>query len=214
MRLFTIVVFSIFILNALVQSHAGELETINEKISQGQASHLEKTSHEVLNKADSDSMTPLMTAALDGNAKAVSLLLKKKVDLNKKNRNNDSALSLAVGAEQVDIAKILISAKADTSGGFGENKESLLHSAIRTGNAEMIQLIMKQPTSAANSTDQDGNTPLMVAAEKNDAQTITLLLKSGADALLKNKEGKTAKDIATLWKSSKAIEALKAPKTK
>lgn len=47
-----------------------------------------------------------------------------------------------------------------------------------------------------NTQDYEGNTPLHTAVEKNDIEMVQFLLKVKADTLNKNKDGKTALDLA------------------
>ena len=47
-----------------------------------------------------------------------------------------------------------------------------------------------------NASNDNGNTPLMYAAERGYGEVIVVLLGSGADAGMKNNEGKTAYDLA------------------
>jgi ankyrin repeat protein len=64
----------------------------------------------------------------------------------------------------------------------------------------LSQLIETFIKSGVNIDEQDneGNTPLLVAVEKNDLETVQLLVNNGADINLKNKEGSTPLSIAVM----------------
>jgi ankyrin repeat protein len=64
----------------------------------------------------------------------------------------------------------------------------------------LSQLIETFIKSGVNIDEQDneGNTPLLVAVEKNDLETVQLLVNNGADINLKNKEGSTPLNIAVM----------------
>ena len=49
---------------------------------------------------------------------------------------------------------------------------------------------------ALDAADNRGRTALMIAAALGDAATVDVLLKRGADRALKDKDGKTARDLA------------------
>jgi len=71
----------------------------------------------------------------------------------------------------------------------------LLHAAIRNHDTTMAEYLM---LNGAKMTvvDHDGNTPLHVATLKGFPIVVHQLLKRNADAGIKNKEGKTALDLA------------------
>ena len=57
--------------------------------------------------------------------------------------------------------------------------------------------------------DEDGYTALMKAAENDYGSTCTLLVKNKANTKLKNKEAKTAYDLAKSLGKTSAMTALK-----
>ena len=85
-----------------------------------------------------------------------------------------------------------IDATYESRGCFSGNAdETVLHAGVR--HASAIELLLN----AGAKTDQfdyQGMTPLMLAAEKGEVETIKVLLKHGADPELQNKHGQTAKD--------------------
>ncbi|HSC25355.1 MAG TPA: ankyrin repeat domain-containing protein [Candidatus Babeliales bacterium] len=59
-----------------------------------------------------------------------------------------------------------------------------------------------------NCVNESGETMLMIAAQKGDAQFVTLLLEFGADATLQNKNGCNANDLARLNKHTQICDIL------
>ena len=59
-----------------------------------------------------------------------------------------------------------------------------------------------------NAKTKDGKTPLMVAADKGNAEVAQALLAKGADATLKDAKGKTALDMAADAHQASAGELL------
>lgn len=71
----------------------------------------------------------------------------------------------------------------------------LMFAAQNNPNPEVIGVFIKNGA-LINEVDPTGTTPLMYAAMQNNAAVVDALLKAGADAKLKNSDGKTAYDLA------------------
>lgn len=65
---------------------------------------------------------------------------------------------------------------------------------------DIAALLIKYNT-CVNATDKWAFTPLHEAAQKGRTQLCALLLAHGADPTMKNQEGQTALDLATVWLS-------------
>jgi len=85
--------------------------------------------------------------------------------------------------------KIAINAQ-DTAG------NTPLHWAANGGHIECVEALLDNHLVLLDSTNRLGDTCLHGAAWKNHAQVVKLLLERGAKASMKNKEGKTAFDLA------------------
>jgi ankyrin repeat protein len=59
-----------------------------------------------------------------------------------------------------------------------------------------------------NRPDRQGCTPLMLAVESGSERSIVLLVERGADPKVKNKEGKTALDLAREKRLGNVVEYL------
>lgn len=78
------------------------------------------------------------------------------------------------------------------------NQVNLDLSLIMAANNNDLQLVITYLKAGANSmaTDVDGNTALHFAVQKKNKDIVSVLLKSGIDEHLKNKQGKSAIDFA------------------
>ncbi|WP_413943450.1 ankyrin repeat domain-containing protein [Bdellovibrio sp. HCB-162] len=161
-----------------------------------------------LNAQDEEGMTPLMSAALGGNEKIVQFLLAKKVNLETKNKVGDTALAVALTNDQFDIAKQLIKAgaKVDITVA-GDNSDTLLIRSA-SGNLGTTKLILEKNGNLINKTNKLGETALMKSIEFRYNDITKLLLANGANTKLKNKDGKTALDIAKESNNEEAIKLL------
>ena len=68
--------------------------------------------------------------------------------------------------------------------------------AVRQGNVGQVSKMLKNHPNLVNATNPGGNSPLIMATRKGNANMVELLLNAGADQQHKNERGKTAYDIA------------------
>jgi len=73
-------------------------------------------------------------------------------------------------------------------------KRQPLHIAIYYNQIDLIKHICDHQNTNINAQDENGNTPLMFAAQRNNIEIINLLLHHGADPDINNLENKTAYD--------------------
>lgn len=163
-------------------------------------------------KSFADNLTPLMTAANDGDKKAVQALIKSKADLNAKDpEEKRTALYFAISNEHKEVIKILIEKGASLEN-LSQDGESALFMATTTNNYELMKTVLKKNKKLIDVPDKEGTTPLMEAAKYGTKQTVEILVKAGAKKDLKNNAGQTALDIAKENKNEDTIKALSAKK--
>jgi ankyrin repeat protein len=161
-----------------------------------------------LNVQDEDGMTPLMSAALAGEVHFLKDLLKRNVQLEKKNKLGDTALAVAVSNEQFRIAKELILAGAQVDILVaGDEKDTLLIRAASL-DKEITKLILKKNKKVLNKTNDSGTTALMQSVRFGFNDILKILISEGADVSLRNKAGLTALDIAKQSDNSLAVQIL------
>ena len=104
-------------------------------------------------------------------------------------RNNDGLTLLmeAVIQQTPDIVRILLAHGADTTI-KDPYQDTALHIAIRINNQEITSLLA-QTNLVIDIPDIHGNTPLILAAQKNDLALVQILLSQDAKATTKNAKG-------------------------
>jgi ankyrin repeat protein len=85
------------------------------------------------------------------------------------------AFLLAIDRERIDSMRLLLNAGAKVNGNFPP-----LLAAVRTGNTESVNVLLEAGADV-NGKDDDGTTPLILAALFNHEGIIKMLLEAGAD---------------------------------
>ncbi|MCL9683964.1 ankyrin repeat domain-containing protein [Legionella maioricensis] len=159
----------------------------------------------------------LLLAVKLGHINIVRELLSAGADINAKENNQFNAMDFAIQKENVPLIKVLLKAGANPkyllykiqdwesqsfkkvlhSAGLREAGYTLLES-INDGNHSMVRKLVTAHSKCPfiNNVDKYQKTALMLAAEKGDKHMVKLLLSAGADYTLKDREGKTAEQLA------------------
>jgi len=149
---------------------------------------------EVLDIADSNGMTALNMASYCGYTEMVKELLDAGASIDKGTTDdNTTSLCLACQEGKLDTIKLLIERGANVN-----HKTDLgstpLHSAaacIAPSRVEVLEYMLSKGA-LPDVQDTKGNTPSHFAAFRGNGDFIPILLEAGADAAVKNEEGKTA----------------------
>ncbi|MCW5642438.1 MAG: ankyrin repeat domain-containing protein [Rhodoferax sp.] len=134
----------------------------------------------------------LHLAARDNAGKAVAALLQwDKLDVEPRNKVDESPLMLACLAGQLEMAQQLVERGADV------NKPGWapLHYAATRGHVAVMRFLLER-NAYIDAASPNGTTPLMMAAYYGTPSAVKLLLESGADPLLKNQQDLSAIDFA------------------
>jgi len=142
---------------------------------------------------DSLGETPLHYLAVENHIEAVKALVEKGADANTLNNFGGSPLSDAAGLGNVDLVKYLLSVGAKLQ--LPQQEEKVLHSAVRSGRAEMVKVIL-DAGAAVNDVESLDETPLHVAAVDDYVEIAQLLLAAGADPTAKRIFDQTPLDVA------------------
>ncbi|PPC88573.1 MAG: hypothetical protein CTY37_00765 [Methylotenera sp.] len=159
------------------------------------------------NLQDSDGWTAAMHAVRSNEPKIFRLLGKFQADFNITNKDGLTALAMAVFDNKANAAVAMLDNNAKPDMAMGAAKYNVLMIAVQKGNLQMAQTLLQYKASP-NAKNAGGLTPLMIAAYGNQDMLISLLLKAGADASLKDDQGKTAVELAKENDASKALAQL------
>ena len=147
------------------------------------------------NSRDEKGQSPLVLSLREGSFKVAKLLLAQpKIDLEQANAVGETALMMAALKGQLDWLQTLLD-----RGAKPERPEALawtaLHYAASGPEPRAVQLLLSRGA-LINARSPNGSTPLMMAARYGAIDSATLLLKSGADAKLRNEQQWDAADFA------------------
>lgn len=175
-----------------------------------------------LNAQDGDGLTPLLHAAMRNHVPTVKMLLDRGADINRPGGKGFPPLALSIAEAKFEVAKALLEAGAAIDNPAGsEHLTPLMVAASQVAPGEGARFLpgSTRPIDIAtdlikrganvNAQTVHGVTPLMIAAARNVAPMIGLLVQSGADPNLKSGEGKTALQIADQNGAEAAAKALK-----
>lgn len=152
--------------------------------------------------------SPLTNAAgslSDQRLQVMKLLVAYGADVNYEDANGNDALSCAVYAslereDTIEIIEYLEQHGVDIYKKYAGSKNTLLHKACECDSYVVIQYLVNQRGFDINSTNGDGDSPLIYFlrfASKRKKDTLMFLLQEGADPKIINHEGKTAYDYVT-----------------
>lgn len=125
--------------------------------------------------------TPLMIAALNGNARTVKILLEKGADAEILSDHGYAALHFAAEQGHVDVSKMLV--KVTNLEEFTGAGATALHLAAGEGHCGVIRVLIGAGAHL-NGKMICGHTPLYLAAENGHVQALRELLRAKADPLL------------------------------
>jgi len=150
--------------------------------------------------------TPLHYLAVEDHIEAIKALVERKgADVNTLNDFGGSPLSEAAGLGYIDLVKYLLSVGAKLQ--LPEQKESVLHAAVRSGSTELVKVIL-DAGAAVNDVESLDETALHVAAEDDRVEIVRVLLAAGADPNAKRIFDETPIDVATRCGATKVQHEL------
>ncbi|PVU95519.1 hypothetical protein BB561_001776 [Smittium simulii] len=131
-----------------------------------------------INCKDEFNMTPLLICAASGYTDLVKILLASGADPNSQNSSGQTALHYSASKNLPELSQLLLAHKADP---FLINSisQTALHRAAARGSIGVISLLLEHPSSSKliNLKDTEGNTPLHLACEENNADAAIALIK-------------------------------------
>jgi cytohesin len=127
------------------------------------------THPDLVNRKDTNGMTPLHCAALGGHKDIAELLLAKQADVNAKDNAGISPLSFAAGSGYKDVVQLLLAKQADVNARSNDGWTPL-HAAAMSGHKDVAELLLAKQADV-NARNNKGETPLrMVLALATDSR--------------------------------------------
>jgi serine/threonine-protein phosphatase 6 regulatory ankyrin repeat subunit B len=160
---------------------------------------LEKNSDKsYIDSASEEGITPLIAASSEGHPAIVKLLIAANADINAKDQDQTSAVMAAAARGHLDVVQELITAKANLNEQNKDGHTALMFAYNGKNQVETLWERYAQfvkDSAEEESADDAGTGTIIREALGNHTALVDLLLKSGADELLKDKEGHVAKDF-------------------
>lgn len=147
--------------------------------------------------------TILLWALKKNQIEVAKLLVEKGASIVKGNPTS-RPLDYLLNNKIIDILKLAIEKGFDPNSFIdANNTDTLLSWAIINNQGEFIKFLIEKQIDV-NKVYKNGWTALMMAAQRNDAQIVRLLLDNGANKSIKNNEGK----VAAFYATSKDVKKL------
>ncbi|CAD6241270.1 GSCOCG00002603001-RA-CDS [Cotesia congregata] len=132
------------------------------------------------NVTDKKGQTPLHCACAEGHMEAVETLINLGSNLNDRDNDGYSPLHVATRMRNTGIVQILLNANANCNI-TDDNGLTSLHMAASQGCKGILESIIDYCPDVINKQCNIGNTPLHLACQNNQMDTIEILLKKKAD---------------------------------
>ncbi len=144
------------------------------------------------NTLDPQGQSGLANALREPSPKVAQLLIDwPKTDLNAQSAQGESPLMLAAIKGELELVQKLIKKGADVN----KTGWTPLHYAASAGQVGIIRVLLENHA-YIDAESPNGSTPLMMASMYGTQAAAQLLLEEGADPLLKNQRGLTARQFA------------------
>jgi len=173
------------VVKALLEKHAGNGSKID-----------------YLDAASEDGITPLTAASSEGHTECVKLLVDAKADINAKDKDNTTSLMAASARGHFDVVEIILAAGADVNEQNVDGHTALMFAYNGKNQVETLwerynQFVEEANSNGESTEDVDDNDtgPIIKESLNNHTALVNLLIKSGADQSLKDKEGHVATDF-------------------
>jgi uncharacterized protein len=148
--------------------------------------------------------TGMILALREDSMKVFDVLLNaREIDLESKARNGDTALMIAAYKGNKPAVEALLRKQAQVN----RPGWTPLHYAAAVGRNDIVKLLLEN-SAYIDAESPNKTTPIMMAARAGHILTVKLLLDEGADATLKNMDGRTAIDFAKMHDHNDIVEGL------
>jgi ankyrin repeat protein len=146
-------------------------------------------------------------ATMRGRTEIARLLIDSGFDVNQPTATGSTYLNDAALKAQGKMVALLL-ARGARIDARGQNGDSPLHDAALGGSAEVISLLLDHGAAIDAPDRESGATALMIAASLGRAGAVAVLLRRGANALLRDYAGHTALDRAREAQNGEVVKLL------
>lgn len=146
---------------------------------------------------DVDGVNALHKASFNNHASCVKALLEAGASLADKDKHGSTALHKAAYSCSLDALQTLVAAGAERSV-FDAEGHTPLHLSCHKSHAEGVRILLEGSKDLVNARSEQGtmDTALHVACKVGSAECVKLLLAAHANVDVRNRDGKTALEIA------------------
>ncbi|KAK8187634.1 ankyrin repeat-containing domain protein [Phyllosticta paracitricarpa] len=149
---------------------------------------------------DFESQRPLHRAVHRNSHKMAELLLSRGARTDVKDINGQPVWRMSTGPDRAEVLERLIESSADAGA-------SALYSAVYDGDVELLQMAVRFGADPSFR-EQNGETPLHMACQCDQAQLTSILLEAGADHSIQGLNGRTPLHIAAYWGFNDCLKLL------
>ncbi|XP_068160360.1 ankyrin repeat and SAM domain-containing protein 6-like isoform X2 [Antennarius striatus] len=124
---------------------------------------------------------PLMVATLSGKVSVAQQLVERGADPDRVNVLSKTAFELAMQLKQRDVKMYLDSITTVRPQTDDERRRPDVFSALKLGNSQLVKEILEDDPTQVNSSNQEGASPLMMAAVSGQLEVVQLMVEKSAD---------------------------------
>jgi ankyrin repeat protein len=147
----------------------------------------------LVNAANGKGVTALHLSCMNGHNKSVSMLIKNGADPALK--DNDGLTSLHHAANNGHKATLILLIKREATLDIDNDGNTPLHHAAANGRTDCIEALLGKDKVLVNCANGEGMTALHLACMYGRRESMSMLIKNGADPNLKNNSGVTALEM-------------------
>lgn len=161
-----------------------------------------------LETPDENNELPIIKAIYAQNIDIIKYLIARKVNLYATDLSGQTAMMICARNGFLDIAKLLLTAGYDLNQSISTTDQTVLGLAVWNNHLKMVQWLLNNGANV-DIVDNQGWTPLMIAAYSGFTDIVTELLKHHPDTAKKNNRGLTAFDLAVFRNHPDIVGLLK-----
>ena len=149
-------------------------------------------------------------AVEEGKYEIVRLFLEAGYNASQRDTRGTPVLSLAIRNSHYEIASLLLDYGAEINLCAEDRSYSALMEAAQIGDLKTAELLLSK-NADTNIQSKDGQTALILAVGRKDAQMVKLLIKHHADWDITDRLGMSALGYAKLFNNKEVLEAMQQP---